>query len=168
MHLQSFKKSRIWLTLLFAVSLQVNVQASYACDMMPDMSGQKMECCCGTSHRSPLPSDILDLEKPAHQHGDLNSVEQLCDDPHVGCCIVEISVGMNDPPDSDKTATVSTAKTQPHKLFKQLDNSALFVEVYTFEVFLQIPEDELSVSLADPFLKYRPPPLYKTTERYRI
>lgn len=115
-----------------------------------------------------MPSDILDLEKPAHQLDDMNKMDRLCDDPHVGCCIVEISVGMNDPPDSDKAATVSAAKTQIHKLFKQLDNSALFVEVFTFEVFLQIPEDELSVYLADPFLKYRPPPLYKTTERYRI
>jgi len=168
MRMLSNKKTRKWLALLFAVSFLVNVQSSYACDMMPNMSEQKMECCCGISHKSQLPSELVDLEKSAAHHGEKTNKSQLCDDPHIGCCIVEISVGINDPPESDKPATVSASKIQLHKLFQQLDNSALYVEVFTIEDSIQPIEDELSIGLTEPFLKYRPPPLYKTTERYRI
>ena len=101
-------------------------------------------------------------------HSGMSDMEPMCDDPHVGCCIVEISVGINDPPDEDQTTTASVAKIQPHKLLKQIEHSTFAVDVFAAADFLKIPNNVASAYLTEPFLTYRPPPLYKTTERYRI
>ncbi len=92
MLLKTKKTTRKWLTLLFVASFLLNIQASYACAMMPDMAEKQTECCCGSNHRMSTTPDAIEGISYSTDFGDAHSVHgQICDDPHQGCCIVEMS-----------------------------------------------------------------------------
>jgi hypothetical protein len=168
MRLQSNKQIRKWLTLLFAVSLLANAQASYACAMMPDMSEQNVECCCGVTHRSTVPTDFVSEQATADLTSNHHEQDPSCDDPRVGCCMLEMSVGINDPPSSDELLTLSSIKIDQHKTFKQLDDSPEVLEVVYFETQVENVKGHLATVFYAPYLHNPAPALYKTTERYRI
>ena len=129
MHIRSKQGLRKWLSLLFVASLLVNAQASIACAMMPDMSDQHAECCCGVTHRPVIQIDIENDQSSSGQfNSQANDQGQGCDDPRIGCCMLEVSVGMNDPPTSDEALTLSSktlsSKNVEHQqIFKLLDHT---------------------------------------------
>ncbi len=161
-------KIRRWLILLFAVSFLLNVQASVACAMMPDMSEQQTECCCGLSHRSTLSSETEDTHSSVMPTADQSQQGPNCDNPRVGCCMLEVSVGLHDPPASDQGLSVPSKNIHQHKTLKQLDDYPVLIAVHAFETATQNTDTKLISALPDPFLQAQPPPLYKITERYRI
>jgi len=168
MLLKSNINIRKCLTLVFVASLLLNAQASVACAMMPDMSEQQAECCCGDSHRSPSQTDLV-LEQGSMDHAsDLDMQGEPCDDPRIGCCMLEVSVGMHDPPDGDEALTFGVVKVDHHKPLKQLDNHTLAIQSVAFQTQVARYTYALTISLHDAFLHHHPPPLYKITERYRI
>ena len=168
MRLHLNKKPRKWLTLLFAISFLVNVQAAYACAMMPDMSGMEVECCCGISHKSTITENsTASPESKDFSRSQLDQ-SQICKEPRKDCCVIEVSVSVSDPPTSDEALILGSAKAEQHKIFKQLDNNPPVFEIVSFETQVANTVNGVSATLPDPFLHQHSPPLYKTTERYRI
>ena len=167
MLLHSNRKIFKYLTLVFIASFLMNAQASVACAMMHNMSEQKVECCCGVSHRSTVPTDLANEQATSVLTNDQHEQGPSCDDPQPGCCILEMSVGINDPPSSDELLTLSSSKVEQHKIFKQLDDYSTVFEVVFFEAQVVYVKDQIS-AFHEPFLKLHTQPLYKTTERYRI
>lgn len=168
MRLRLHKKTRKWLPLLFGISLLVNVQASYACVMMPDMSGPGAECCCGVNHRSRITDDSATSPAAADLENGESGQGRICDEPRRDCCIFEVSVGVNDPPSGDEALTPSSTKIEHHKVFKQLDNYSPVLGIVSFETRVADAGNRLSDASPGPALHHHTPPLYKTTERYRI
>ena len=162
------KKTRKWLPLLFGISLLVNVQASYACAMMPDMSGPEIECCCGVNHRSRITDDSATSPAVANLENGESGQGRICDEPRRDCCVVEVSVGVSDPPSGDEALTTGSTKVEPHKLFKQLDNYSPALPIVSFETRVADAGNRLSGTSPGPARYHHTPPLYKTTERYRI
>ena len=161
-------KIRKWLILLFVASFLVNVQASVDCAMMPDMAEQHTECCCGLSHRSTLSSDTEDTQSPlklANTHSEQN---QECGDPRIGCCMLEVSVGLHDPPAGDKDLPVLSKNINHHKTINNLDDNPTVIEFHVSETPTQFTSSKFATVLIDSFLHPPSPPLYKITERYRI
>jgi hypothetical protein len=164
------------LTLLFVFSFLLNIQTSYACAMMPDMEQEKTECCCGPSHRMDDKlehSDRMDMpgmdmahaghiDPAKHEHG------PICNDPQMACCNVEVSVGINDPPGDEAVAIATVSKLSPHKLLWQLDNVFVVAVFVAPASFISVRKINHSAIPPNPYLQYYGPPLYKTTERYRI
>ena len=172
MFVQNHKLVRQWLTLLIGIVFILNVQASYACAMMPDMEQEQTNCCCGPSHRM---DDIADHFDMAGMHENLplpgetdHSAQGLeCNDPQMGCCVVEMSVGINDPP-GDDDATVPHSKSNQHKLPKQQDNIFPVVAYYNPAESFNLHSVTSHVESPEPYLPHSTPPLYKSTQRYRI
>ncbi len=170
------KTTRRWLTLVFIVSFLLNIQSSYACAMMPDMEQEQTTCCCGPSHRmddvsdhqNHLPLAGMDMAPPDQVDAGEHLHDQICNDPQMTCCEVEVSVGINDPPDDGAHAIGAFSKITPHKIPKQVDSVltiTAFVVPDSFDDFRKINLNEFP---PDSYLHYYSPPLYKTTERYRI
>ena len=160
---------RKWLTLLFIAGFLFNIQASYACMMMPDMAAEKSECCCGSDHRMPDMPDMDHGEHVAHDYDETRDLDSnICDDPLRKCCIVEVSVGINDPPSDEVSSATSTqlkAPAKPIKLFDSPFPVSHFIQVES----LLARQNHLYVARPpDPVLGIPVTPLYKTTERYRI
>ena len=168
MRLRLNKKTRKWLPLLFGISLLVNVQASYACAMMPDMSGPEIECCCGVNHRSRITDDSAASPAVADLENGEYGQDRICDEPRRDCCVVEVSVGVSDPPSGDEALTPGSTKVEQHKVFKQRDNYSPAFAIVSFETRVADAGNRLSDASPGPALHHHTPPLYKTTERYRI
>ena len=166
---RSKNSARKWFTLLFIAGFLFNIQASYACMMMPDMASEKSECCCGSGHRMP---DMPDMDHGEHVTHDYSKTQglggKICDDPLQKCCIVEVSVGINDPPADEVTSAIGgplKAPAKPVKLFDSPFPVSHFIQVES----LLARQNHLYVAKPpDPILGIPVTPLYKTTERYRI
>lgn len=167
-HFRFNKYVRKWLNLIFMASLIANAQASVACEMMPDMSAQHTECCCGLSHRSAISGDSPDIHSSIDPTSDQLEQAQSCDNPRIGCCLLEVSVGLHDPPASDQGLSIPAKNIEHHKILKQLDNSPVFIVIYAFDIPTLNLNTEPTTVLSNPFLQLHSPPLYKTTERYRL
>ncbi len=169
MLLKTKKTTRKWLTLLFIASFLLNIQASYACDMMPDMAEKKAECCCGANHRLSTLPDAMEGVSHATDFGDALAVHgQICNDPHQGCCVVEMSVGINDPPSDDSGSITGFSNVVPHKIVKQLDSYFPDAVFCVSENLIEQHKFETASKPPNPYLHFYSPPLYQTTERYRI
>lgn len=168
--LTRFKNTaRKWFTLLFMAGFLFNIQASYACTMMPSMDSKQSECCCGSDHRMPDMPDMAHGEHVDHDYDEIQGLDsKICDDPLQKCCIVEVSVGINDPPADEVTSAISThmkALAKPTKLFDTPFPVSHFIQVES----LLARQNHLYVARPpDPILGIPVTPLYKTTERYRI
>ena len=168
MALRLNKKTRKWLILLFAISLQVNVQASYACAMMPDMSGPDAECCCGVTHESRVDNESMAAPDSVDIDDDQPDRGRICIEPRLDCCIVEVAVGVSDPPTGDEAVTTGFNKIAQHKILNQIDNLPPVFTAVFFDTASLTPTDRLFRFQQGPSLQQHSPPLYKTTERYRI
>jgi len=170
------KTTRRWLTLLVVAGFLLNIQSSFACEMMPDMGQNQMECCCGASHRmddmesldydsSPMPMHhalTTDDAASSHDQG------PICNDPQMGCCQIEVSVGINDPPDDKAIGTASVLKSSPSKLVKQIDSHFSFAIIYPINLDINLRSLAVVSYLPNSTLPQAGPPLYMTTQRYRI
>ena len=170
------KATRRWLTLLVVAGFLLNIQSSFACEMMPDMGQNQMECCCGASHRMD-DMESLDHDSSAMtMHHDMatgaegSSHDQgpICNDPQMGCCQIEVSVGINDPPDDKAIGTASVLKSSPSKLVKQIDSHFSFALIYPINLDINLRNLAVVSYLPNSTLQQAGPPLYMTTQRYRI
>ncbi|PCI74762.1 MAG: hypothetical protein COB20_14600 [SAR86 cluster bacterium] len=91
-----------------------------------------------------------------------------CNDPQMGCCMIEMSVGINDPPSDNDSSIASHSKPAPHKLQEQQDSDHPVLAYYDLAESFDSRRVVFLVESLEPFLPYAPPPLYKSTERYRI
>jgi hypothetical protein len=167
------RNTRQWLSVLCIAGFLLNIQASYACAMMPDMEQEQTNCCCGSSHRMDEMPDHSDnaggngdhsvLVEPSHSAPGLE-----CNDPQMGCCMVEVSVGINDPPGDDDSTIASHAKVAPQKVSKQQDSSSPAVMFYDLERSFEIYNIVSRSEPLEPYIPYVTLPPYKSTERYRI
>lgn len=145
--------------------------------MMPDMATEQAECCCGSDHRMPDPPEFSHGDHADPDYGNTQNIDsKICDDPLRKCCIVEISVGINDPPadepggiaSTNSNNTNSTSIKIPLKIVKLLDypfsvsDPAALTELFSLQVPRRIERPP------DPNLRVSATPLYKATERYRI
>ena len=161
------KTIRQSLTILCIAGFLLNIQASYACAMMPDMEQEQTNCCCDPSHR------LDDMAGMHENHSVLGETDYSaqgpeCNDPQMGCRIVEVSVGINDPPGDDDDAAVPQSKSAQKKFPQQQDSKSPVVATddlaKPFNLYRVAPRVEQP--------EFHPPyitsPLYKSTERYRI
>ena len=160
------------LTILCIAGFLLNIQASYACAMMPDMELEQTNCCCGPSHRMddmPDHSDMVGMHEnhPVLEEADYSAQGPECNDPQMGCCIVEVSVGINDPP-GDDDATVSHSKSALQKSPQHQDSNSSVVAYYDPAESFDLHRVVSHADPLEPYLHYFPPPLYKSTQRYRI
>jgi len=164
---------RRWLTLLLGIVFILNVQGSYACDMMPDMEQEQTNCCCGPSHRMddmPDHSEMTGMHEnhPAPSEADHSLQGPECNDPQMGCCIVEVSVGINDPPGDDDDATVPHSKSTQQKSPQQQESDFPVVAYYALAESYNLHRVASRVEPPELYPPYVTPALYKSTERYRI
>ena len=161
------KTIRQSLTILCIAGFLLNIQASYACAMMPDMEQEQTSCCCDPSHR------LDDMAGMHENHSVLGETDHSaqgpeCNDPQMGCRIVEVSVGINYPPGDDDDAAVPQSKPAQKKLPQQQDSKSPVVAAYDlarpFNLYRLTPHVE-QPEFHPPYIT---PPLYKSTERYRI
>lgn len=175
---QNTSFSRRLLSLLFIAAFLLNIQASYACAMMPDMASETIECCCGPSHRMVEMTDHGDTGHsdmagmPMHHGPQVNADQHdhgpVCNDPQMACCNVEVSVGINDPPSDDADALTSLTKPAYPKQTKQLDTGFVAAPAFWVTSSPKLRETVVQARPPDLYLQFTHPPLYKTTERYRI
>ncbi|MBL4571542.1 MAG: hypothetical protein JKY86_00495 [Gammaproteobacteria bacterium] len=170
--MQNRKIVRQWLTLLIGIVFILNVQASYACAMMPDMEQEQTNCCCGPSHRMddmPDHSDMVGMQENYSVLGETDHSAQgpECNDPQMGCCIVEVSVGINDPP-GDDDAAVPHSKSVQQKSAQQQDSNSPAVAYYDLAESYDLHRFISRVERPESYPPYVTPSLYKSTERYRI
>jgi len=166
------KNTRQWLSILCIAGFLLNIQASYACAMMPDMEQEQTNCCCGPSHRM---DDMPDHSELAGMHTNhpvlgetgLSTQGPECNDPQMGCCIVEVSVGINDPP-GDDDAAVPHFKSAPQKSPQLQDSNSSAVTTYDLAEPFNLYRVVSRVEPPESYPPYVTPPLYKSTERYRI
>ena len=170
------KATRRWLTLLVVAGFLLNIQSSFACEMMPDMGQNPMECCCGANHRMDNMESLENDSSPMIMHHDManNAVEgshdqgPICNDPQLGCCQIEVSVGINDPPEDKAIGTASVLKSGPSKLVKQIDNQFSVATFFAINLTINLRDPAVVSYLPDSTLLQAGPPLYMTTQRYRI
>ena len=167
------KTIRQSLTILCIAGFLLNIQASYACAMMPDMEQEQTNCCCGPSHRMDDKADHSDMAGMHENPSVLGETDHSaqgpeCNDPQMGCRIVEVSVGINYPPGDDYDAAVPQSKPAQKKLPQQQDSKSPVVAAYDlarpFNLYRLTPHVE-QPEFHPPYIT---PPLYKSTERYRI
>lgn len=168
MFVKSNKHNHNWLALLFVASVLVNAQATVACAMMSDMSEQMAQCCCGVSHRSSAPTDLVNEPTAADLTDSQAETGRTCDNPRLDCCILEVSVGVNEPPTSDEALTLSSTKVEHQKIYKQLDHFPAAIGFDSFKTQVVNVTNATFATLPEPFFQPHASPLYKTTERYRI
>ena len=171
--IKSSLKARQWLALLFVVCLLANAQASFACDMMPDMSEPSTECCCGLSHRSNTANDLQNQPMSAQMGQADSELDAHCDEPRAGCCVVEVtSVGLSDPASGDELLWHSfsniSANAEQQKTFKQLPDPPAGFEQALLVVETVAVESQLLSSWQDPFRHAHSSPVYKISQRYRL
>ena len=160
------KTIRQSLTILCIAGFLLNIQASYACAMMPDMEQEQTNCCCDPSHR------LDDMAGMHENHSVLGETDHStqgpeCNDPQMGCRIVEVSVGINDPT-GDDDAAVPQSKFSQKKLPQQQDNKSPAVATYDLAKPFNLCRVAPRVEQPEFHPPYITPPLYKSTERYRI
>ena len=160
------KTIRQSLTILCIAGFLLNIQASYACAMMPDMEQEQTNCCCDPSHR------LDDMAGMHENHSVLVETDHPaqgpeCNDPQMGCRIVEVSVGINDPT-GDDDAAVPQSKSAQKKLPQQQDNKSPAVATYDLAKPFNLCRVAPRVEQPEFHPLYITPPLYKSTERYRI
>lgn len=169
MLIKSKNPARKWLTLLFIAGFLFNMQASYACMLMPEMAVEQAECCCGSDHRMPDMPDMEHGEHVAHDYDDTRNLDtRICDDPLQKCCIVEVSVGINDPPADDVASAIGSSIKAPAKIIKILDVPVPILQFNEMEQLFARQIFQYTSRPPDPSLSTPVTPLYKTTERYRI
>lgn len=86
----------------------------------------------------------------------------------MGCCMVEMSVGINDPPGDDDDATVPHSKSAQQKSSQQQDGDSPVVAYYALPESYNLHRVASRAEPPEPYPPYVTPPLYKSTERYRI
>lgn len=160
------------LTILCIAGFLLNIQASYACAMMPDMEQEQTNCCCGPSHRMddmPDHSDMAGMHEihPVLDDTDHSAQGPECNDPQMGCCIVEVTVGINDPP-GDDDAAVPHSKSVQQKSPQQQDSDSPVAAYYDLEESFDLYRVVSRIEPPESYPPYVTPPLYKSTERYRI
>lgn len=167
------RTARRWLTLLLVSGFLLNIQAAYACTMMPDMNQSHQACCCGSSNRMAETSDsepIADITAEHVVHVGMNQNKHTAADHdfHMGCCSIEVTVGLNEPPTDSIVVASNYTKTALDK--PSLPNY-LDIVVADFNTLQNVGNySAIAVprNLSKPYLQYYRPPLFKTTERYRI
>jgi hypothetical protein len=161
------KTIRQSLTILCIAGFLLNIQASYACAMMPDMEQEQTNCCCGPSHRM---DDMAGMHENHSVLGETDHSAQgpECNDPQMGCRIVEVSVGINDPPGDDDDAAVPQSKSAQKKFPQQQDNKSPVVATDDLAKPFNLCRVAPRVEQPEFHPPYITPPLYKSTERYRI
>lgn len=146
------RKLRRWLTLLFVVSLLLNVQPTFACTMMsdmpdmPDMPQTDHECCVGgNGHKSPDAPDNAGSEADS-------------------CFILKASFEVKGSAESD------ASPDNDHALVKDKQGS----QDLTFSIALLViavlgvpPAPRVSIP-ADNNAIHPALPIYQATQRYRI
>lgn len=167
------RTARRWLTLLLVSGFLLNIQAAYACAMMPDMNQLQQACCCGSSNRMAETSDnepIADftVEHVVHVGKNQNEHAAAEHDIHMGCCSIEVTVGLNEPPTDSIVVVSNYTKTALDKLSHPNYTDIIVADFYALQNVGNSSVIDAPRNLSEPYLQYYRPPLFKTTERYRI
>lgn len=143
------RKTRRWLTLLFVVSLLLNVQSAFACTMMsdmPDMPEPTHECC---------------LSRHA---GKISNAPELAGSDTDSCFILKTSLQVKGSADTDADPGNDYGLVKDKQGLEDLTFSMALL------VLAILPVSRASGSIAPPHdeIHHFPLPIYQATQRYRI
>jgi hypothetical protein len=146
------RKLRRWLTLLFMVSLLLNIQSAFACTMMPDMPSlpdmpqtELEDCAHGNGHKAP--------GAPDDARSDADS-----------CFILESSLQVKGSAESDATPDNDHALVKD----KQGSQDLTFSVALLVLAILRVPPARRISIPADDKATHSALPIYQATQRYRI